>query len=65
MAHPEVVPTGPFPTPGFPSTTETPYPQSIHRPTEHPRVCVWGGQAMSRWGSHGESPNSRQFPETL
>lgn len=46
MAHPEVVPTGPFPTPGFPSTTEMPYPQSIHRAFTGPQsiqVCVWGG----------------------
>lgn len=56
MAHPEVVPTGPFPTPGFPSTTETPYPQSIHRPTEHPRVCVCGGAGYEQVGQSWGEP---------
>lgn len=58
MAHPEEVPTGPFPTPGFPSTTETPYPQSIHRASTGPQsihvcVCVWGAgyeQVGQSWG---------------
>lgn len=58
MAHPEVVPTGPFPTPGFPSATETPYPQSIHKAFTGPQsiqVCVCGGgvgceQVGQSWG---------------
>lgn len=39
---------------------------ALQRPTEHPRMCVGGGeQAVSRWGSHGENPNSRQFSGML